>query len=94
MHLYIQCFTGFLEPFKAVTLHASKSLYPTISAVDPLFNVLFKKIEDFKPLVKDLDHLEVINNARNAAMEKLNKYYSQLHGKSYYVSLILDPRYV
>jgi hypothetical protein len=27
-------------------------------------------------------------------MEKLNKYYSQLHGKSYYVSLILDPRYV
>ena len=62
--------------------------------MDPLFNVLFKKVEDFKPSVKDLDHLEIMNNARNAAMEKLNKYYSQLHGKSYYVSLILDPRYV
>jgi hypothetical protein len=43
--------------------------------VDPLFNVLFKKIKGFKPLVENLDHIEVINNAQNAAMEKLNKYY-------------------
>jgi hypothetical protein len=73
---YIQCITGFLKLFKAVTLHASKSLYPIISAVDPLFNVLFKKIKDFKLLVKDLEHLEIINTAQNAAMDKLNKYYS------------------
>ena len=93
----------FLEPFADVTKSIEGSLYPTLSVVIPLYNVLIDHIEDWvdneqrkeqEPDALDCEfesHCPEIKAGALAAKQKLLEYYNKT-SEIYIVSVVLDPR--
>jgi hypothetical protein len=93
----------YLEPFASVTKNIEGSLYPTLSVVIPLYNVLIDHIEDWIDNNQDDDeepdgseygsglHCPEITAGAIAAKTKLLEYYNKT-SEIYIVSVIMDPR--